>query len=54
VTTPTVVDSCGDHRVGMMLTIAALITAGDVSLARADAVNISYPKFFKDLDEVLS
>ncbi|CAM4349565.1 3-phosphoshikimate 1-carboxyvinyltransferase [Weissella hellenica] len=54
VTKPTVIDSCGDHRVGMMLAIAALITTGEVSLARADAVNISYPKFFKDLDEVLS
>lgn len=54
VTEATTVDSCGDHRVGMMLTIAALITEGDVFLARADAVNISYPKFFEDLNEVLS
>ncbi|GEP74865.1 3-phosphoshikimate 1-carboxyvinyltransferase [Weissella thailandensis] len=50
---PTIIDSCGDHRVGMMLTIAALITTGDVSLANAEAVNISYPNFFSDLSEVI-
>lgn len=50
---PTIIDSCGDHRVGMMLTIAALITTGDVSLANAEAVNISYPNFFNDLSEVI-
>lgn len=50
---PTTIDSCGDHRVGMMLTIAALITTGEVSLANAEAVNISYPDFFRDLNEVV-
>jgi len=44
------VDSHGDHRIGMMLAIATLLVEdGEVNLANAQIVNISYPNFFKDL-----
>ncbi|MFC0233001.1 3-phosphoshikimate 1-carboxyvinyltransferase [Vagococcus entomophilus] len=44
------VTSYGDHRIGMMLQIAALIvTQGTVELEKAEAVSVSYPEFFKDL-----
>ncbi|WP_165006878.1 MULTISPECIES: 3-phosphoshikimate 1-carboxyvinyltransferase [unclassified Enterococcus] len=48
--TPTQVSSHGDHRIGMMLAIAALLVKdGTVILDEADAIAISYPNFFKDL-----
>ena len=41
----------GDHRIGMMATIAALLVQdGDVYLDRAEAINTSYPSFFNDLE----
>lgn len=43
------VSSRGDHRIGMMLQIAALLTDEDVELARAEAVAVSYPDFFDDV-----
>src|SRR5699024_3994860 len=44
------VDSYGDHRIGMMLQVAALLVKeGTVNLARSEAVNISFPSFFDDL-----
>lgn len=49
----TTVSSHGDHRIGMMLAIAALITDGQVVLEDADAVDVSYPQFFADLEKVL-
>ena len=48
------VSTFGDHRIGMMTAIAALLVSdGDVELERAEAINTSYPSFFNDL-EVLS
>lgn len=47
------VSSHGDHRIGMMLQIAALLVQkGEVLLADAEAVNISYPDFFADLKQL--
>lgn len=44
------VDSYGDHRMGMMLQIAALmVTSGDVILENAEAISVSYPHFFEDV-----
>lgn len=48
------VSSHGDHRIGMMLAVAALISTGEVVLEEADAIAVSYPEFFKDLDHLLS
>jgi 3-phosphoshikimate 1-carboxyvinyltransferase len=42
-------DSHGDHRLAMMLGVAALVAEGETSIDNAEAVNISYPKFWQDL-----
>lgn len=48
------INTFGDHRIGMIASIAALLVSeGDVELERAEAINTSYPSFFSDL-EVLS
>ena len=45
------VNTFGDHRIGMMTAIAALlVTDGEVELDRAEAINTSYPGFFNDLE----
>ncbi|HEL0726839.1 TPA: 3-phosphoshikimate 1-carboxyvinyltransferase [Streptococcus equi subsp. zooepidemicus] len=47
------VNSCGDHRIGMMAAIAALLVEeGQVTLERAEAIMTSYPDFFKDLERL--
>ncbi|CQR25035.1 3-phosphoshikimate 1-carboxyvinyltransferase [Streptococcus varani] len=44
------INTFGDHRIGMMAAIAALlVTDGEVQLERAEAINTSYPSFFADL-----
>ncbi|WMJ18853.1 3-phosphoshikimate 1-carboxyvinyltransferase [Geobacillus kaustophilus] len=48
-----VVDSHGDHRIGMMLAVAACIAKGTVRLERSEAVAVSYPAFFADLRSLL-
>ncbi|MEO2518778.1 3-phosphoshikimate 1-carboxyvinyltransferase, partial [Enterococcus avium] len=47
------VDSHGDHRIGMMLQIAALLTDDTVELNNPKAINISYPNFFTDLQSLI-
>lgn len=47
------VDSFGDHRIGMMLQIAALLTQGEVLMKDADCVNISYPTFFDEIAKLV-
>ncbi|AOH55512.1 3-phosphoshikimate 1-carboxyvinyltransferase [Peribacillus muralis] len=47
------VTSHGDHRIGMMLAVAALITDGDVELADPDAIDVSYPEFFEHLTHLM-
>ena len=42
------VDSYNDHRIAMMISIAALRCEKEVILTGANAVNKSYPHFFKD------
>lgn len=47
------VTSYGDHRIGMMLQIAALLVKkGTVELDKAEAISVSYPKFFEDLTKL--
>lgn len=43
------VQSYGDHRMGMMLQVAALLADSDVTLEKAEAINVSYPSFFEDV-----
>ncbi|WP_332630120.1 3-phosphoshikimate 1-carboxyvinyltransferase [Halalkalibacter flavus] len=40
------VSSFGDHRIGMALAVAGLITDGDVEINRSDSIAVSYPNFF--------
>ncbi|MEG0254254.1 MAG: 3-phosphoshikimate 1-carboxyvinyltransferase [Vagococcus sp.] len=48
------VTSYGDHRIGMMLQVAALLVEkGEVILEKSDAISVSYPDFFKDLNHLL-
>ncbi|MEO8743690.1 MAG: 3-phosphoshikimate 1-carboxyvinyltransferase [Candidatus Dormiibacterota bacterium] len=44
------VSSHGDHRVAMALAVAALIADGKTEIERAECVEISYPRFFDDLE----
>ncbi|ALC90121.1 3-phosphoshikimate 1-carboxyvinyltransferase [Bacillus sp. FJAT-18017] len=46
------VSSHGDHRIGMMLSIASLICENEVIVEDADSIAVSYPDFFKDLDSL--
>lgn len=50
---PVVVDSQGDHRIAMLLAVAALITSGTVYLKKPEAIAISYPNFFADLAQLI-
>lgn len=48
------VNTFGDHRIGMMTAIAALLAeSGEVELDRAEAINTSYPNFFSDLEGLM-
>lgn len=51
----TQVNTLGDHRIGMMVAIAALLVKeGQVDLERAEAINTSYPSFFDDLKGLIN
>ena len=44
------INTQGDHRIGMTAAIASLLVSdGEVILERAEAIDTSYPTFFKDL-----
>lgn len=48
------INTFGDHRIGMMAAIAALLVEnGQVILDRAEAINTSYPSFFEDLESLI-
>lgn len=44
------VRSHGDHRIAMALSVAALAAEGETEVAGADAVSISLPSFFPELE----
>ncbi len=46
------VNSYGDHRTAMALTIAGLFAEGQVKISNAESVNISYPGFVKDIQKI--
>jgi len=41
-----------DHRLAMAFAIAALGATGPTTIQGADAVAVSYPAFFRDLDRL--
>lgn len=47
------VTSFGDHRLAMTMGIAGLISQGDIRLKGAEAVGVSYPHFWEDLDRLI-
>ncbi|MBM7619539.1 3-phosphoshikimate 1-carboxyvinyltransferase [Bacillus tianshenii] len=47
-----VLDSYGDHRIGMMGAIASLIANGETVLENEEAINVSYPSFFEHLNRL--
>ena len=46
-------DSCGDHRIAMAFSVAALRAQGETRIKNADIAVISYPGFFDALDSVV-
>ncbi|MGM9987504.1 MAG: 3-phosphoshikimate 1-carboxyvinyltransferase [Bacillaceae bacterium] len=47
-----VVNSHGDHRIGMMLAVAALLATGETVIENAEAVSVSFPNFFEILQQL--
>ena len=47
-------DSHGDHRIGMVMAVAALLVDQPLTLTGADSINISYPEFFDDLATLIA
>jgi 3-phosphoshikimate 1-carboxyvinyltransferase len=43
-------DSCGDHRIAMAFTIAALAADGESVMHGAEAAAVSFPEFYETLD----
>ena len=46
------VDSANDHRIAMSTAIVATVSRGDVTVMGAEAVNKSYPEFWKDYESL--
>jgi len=47
-----IVDTHGDHRIGMAMAIAGLIANDNVIIENSGAISISYPQFFEDLAKI--
>ena len=45
-------DSHLDHRIAMSFAVASLAAQGETEITRADCVNISYPRFYEDLQSL--
>ena len=48
------VTSYGDHRIGMMLAIAALVAKDEMELQDPSAIDVSYPEFFDHLEQLIT
>ncbi|MGL4523641.1 MAG: 3-phosphoshikimate 1-carboxyvinyltransferase [Bacilli bacterium] len=46
------VESYHDHRIGMMLAIATLVTTGEMHIANGHCVTVSYPNFYEQLQQL--
>ncbi|PGZ95501.1 3-phosphoshikimate 1-carboxyvinyltransferase [Bacillus pseudomycoides] len=46
------VNSHGDHRIGMMLAVAGCIAEGETLIQEAEAVGVSYPSFFEEIEKL--
>jgi len=50
--TGAVCDTHGDHRLAMALAVAGLVAEGETVIKDAEATEVSYPGFWRDLDSV--
>jgi len=48
------VKSYGDHRLGMMAAVAALVASGPVSIDNPACISVSYPDFVSQLDSLIN
>ncbi|TWT28318.1 3-phosphoshikimate 1-carboxyvinyltransferase [Planomicrobium sp. CPCC 101110] len=48
------VKSYGDHRLGMMEAVAALVASGDVVIDNPACISVSYPGFVEQLDSLIN
>ena len=46
------VDSCNDHRIAMAAAVASILCTGEVTVLGAEAVEKSYPNFWRDLQDL--
>jgi len=46
------VDSYGDHRIAMALSVAALFAEGDTEIIGAECAGVSFPEFFQTLSSI--
>lgn len=47
------VDSHGDHRMAMALTVAGLVAQGETIIAGADSIDISFPGFIETMNSLI-
>lgn len=50
--TGAVIDSMGDHRIGMAMAIAGLAASGETSIENEEAINVSFPGFAELLERI--
>ncbi|WP_124067939.1 3-phosphoshikimate 1-carboxyvinyltransferase [Clostridium sp. E02] len=50
----TVINSNLDHRIAMTFAVTGLCAEGETEISRAECVNISYPGFYQDLEQLQS
>ena len=50
----TIIDSRLDHRIAMTFAVTALASEGETLIKDADCVRISYPGFYKDLQQLMN
>ncbi|MFN7252216.1 MAG: 3-phosphoshikimate 1-carboxyvinyltransferase [Anaerobacillus sp.] len=47
------VASFGDHRIGMAMAIAGLVSSEEIEIQEIEAIDVSYPNFFQHLAELI-
>lgn len=47
-----ILNSCLDHRIAMSFAIAGMVAHGETEILNASCVDISYPKFYRDLAQL--
>ena len=50
---PATINSHGDHRVAMAMSIAGLLAEGKTTVKNTDCINTSFPGFFSELEKLM-